>query len=77
MVIEQEITEMVAKITETTPETLNPEASFIEDMNLDSLRALEILAALENRYHITIEQEKLRDMTNLNAVIKIAKEYIK
>jgi len=45
-------------------------------VGLDSLRALEILAAIENEFSITIEPERLRDMTTLNNVIKLTNEYL-
>jgi len=48
----------------------------MDDMGLDSLRALEILAAIENEFSITIEPERLREMTTLNNVIKLTKEYL-
>lgn len=76
MNIENEIREIVAEIVGVKAETLNPDAKFMEDMGLDSLRALEILAAIENQYTITINPERLQDMTTLNNVIAVTKEYV-
>ncbi len=73
---EERIKEIVCEIVGIAKEEINPEASFMDDMGLDSLRALEILAAIENEYSITIEPENLREMTTLNNVIKLTKEYL-
>lgn len=73
---EVRIKEIVCEIVDVAKQDINPDASFMDDMGLDSLRALEILAAIENEYKITIEPERLRDMTTLNNVIKITKEYL-
>ena len=73
---EERIKEIVCEIVGIAMEEINPDASFMEDMGLDSLRALEILAAIENEFSITIEPERLREMTTLNNVIKLTKEYI-
>ena len=72
---EERIKEIVCQIIDTKEE-INPDASFMDDLGLDSLRALEILAAIENEYSITIEPERLREMTTLNNVIKLTKEYL-
>jgi len=73
---EERIKEIVCEIVGIAKEDINPDASFMDDMGLDSLRALEILAAIENEYSITIEPERLREMTTLNNVIKLTKEYL-
>ena len=73
---EEKIKEIVCEIVGIATEEINPEASFMDDMGLDSLRALEILAAIENEFEITIEPEKLRDMTTLSNVIKLTEEYL-
>jgi len=74
--LSKKVTEIVCEIIEVEPDEINPDASFSEDLGLDSLRALEILAAIENEFSITINPEKLREMTTLNNVINVAREYI-
>lgn len=74
---EERIKEIVCEIVGMSKEEINPDASFMDDMGLDSLRALEILAAIENEFSITIEPERLREMTSLNKVINLTKEYFK
>ncbi len=73
---EERIKEIVCEIVGIGKDEINPDESFIDDMGLDSLRALEILAAIENEFSITIEPERLRDMTTLNNVIKLTNEYL-
>jgi len=73
---EERIKEIVCEIVGIAEDEINPDASFMDDMGLDSLRALEILAAIENEYSITMEPERLREMTTLNNVIKLTKEYL-
>ena len=73
---EERIKEIVCEIVEVAKDDINPDASFMDDMGIDSLRALEILAAIENEYGITIEPERLREMTTLNNVIKLTKEHL-
>ncbi len=76
MELEQEIIKIIAGILQIAEEEIDVEASFFDDYGMDSLKALEILAELENKYSITIDPEKLVDMTNVNNVIHITKEYL-
>lgn len=76
MYYEERIKEIVCEIVGMTKEEINPDASFMDDMGLDSLRALEILAAIENEFSITIEPERLREMTTLENVIKLTRAYL-
>ena len=73
---EKRIREIVCMIVGVGEDEIDPNASFMDDMGLDSLRALEILAAIENEFSITIDPERLQEMTSLNKVIKLTKEYL-
>ena len=76
LTFETKITEIVCEIAEKVVTEINPNAKFIEDLGLDSLRALEVLAAIENEYSITIDPDRLQEMTTLNNVIKVTSEYL-
>ena len=72
--LKEELRDIVCEIIETEPEALLPDALFYEDLGMDSLRALEILAVIENRYSITIDPEMLTQMTSLNKVVEITEQ---
>ncbi len=74
--IEAEIREIIATIVEKDPGEITPEAKFYEDLGLDSMMALEILAAVEKKYKIAIPEEKLAQLTTLNQTVAVAKEYL-
>jgi acyl carrier protein len=75
MVNEAEVKAVVAEILEKGVSEIPDDASFVDELGMDSLRALEILAMLEKEYKIRIPPEKLREMTNMKAVIKVVNEY--
>lgn len=74
--LEGEIKGIIAEIIEKDPAEITPEAKFFEDLGVDSMMALEILAAIEKKYKITIPEEKLAQLTTLNQTIAVAKEYL-
>jgi acyl carrier protein len=45
--------------------------SNLYDLGIDSLSSLEILVALENKYDITIAQERLRNVDSVRKIITI------
>lgn len=72
--LESEIKQMISEIIEAEPDKITPEASFVEDLGMDSMMALEILASIEKKYKIQIPEEKLTSITNLQATIDLAKD---
>lgn len=55
-------------ITEVTEVEEIPEDTPFADLGIDSMMAIEIVADVEKNYEITIEEEELADLTNLQAV---------
>lgn len=74
--IEEEIRNLIAEIIEKEPGEITPEAKFFEDLGVDSMMALEIMAAIERKYKISIPEEKLAQLTTLKETIIVAKEYL-
>ncbi|WP_234328163.1 acyl carrier protein [Streptomyces sp. NRRL S-37] len=64
----EKIKEIVCRILEIDPAELTGTSLFKEEHDADSLRAIEILAALEREFGITIEQDELSRMVNLDGV---------
>lgn len=69
--LELEIRKLVAKIIEVEPQKISPSTHFVEDLGADSMMALEIMAALEKKFGITIPEEQLVNMSSLNQVTKL------
>ena len=74
--LENELKSIIAEITEIEPEKITMEAGFVEDLGMDSMMALEILASIEKKYKIRIPEDKLMSLTNLNETIKLTQEYL-
>jgi len=74
--LENEIRGMIAEIIEKEPGEITPDAKFYEDLGVDSMMALEILAAMEKKYKIAIPEEKLAQLTTLRETVSVAKEFL-
>jgi acyl carrier protein len=66
--------EIVAGILELETHELTPESLFMEDHEADSLRVIEILAALEKNFGVAIDQAEIGRMVNLEGVYQVLTE---
>ena len=74
--LEEEIRNLVAEIVEADPNTIDPEAKLVEQLGMDSMMALEVVASIEKRYKIKLPEQELRNVTTLNSVIDIARRHV-
>jgi acyl carrier protein len=68
------IQEIVCDILEIEEDEVTETSLFKEDHNADSLRAIEILAALEKEFGVVINQSELPRMVNLKGVYEVVSE---
>ena len=75
--VEQEVTALIADILEMDPAEINPDAHLVEDLGMDSMMALEILASIEKKYKIRIPEEDLPKITTVNRAVELTRKYVK
>jgi acyl carrier protein len=63
-------------ITEVTEVEDIPEDAQFADLGIDSMMAIEIVADVEKNYDITISEDELAELTNLQAVYDKVQEKI-
>jgi acyl carrier protein len=77
--VERAVTEVVAEVSEKPEEELwaQRNSHLFEEVGLDSLLALEIVATLERKYRIEVPEERIVDVTTLSAAIDLVKEMLR
>lgn len=70
---EEALRTLVSEIIEVTPEKLTLEADFIDDLQVDSLKAIEIVAAFEKKYKIVIPEADIPNIRSLGKLIEYTK----
>ncbi|MBE9569557.1 MAG: acyl carrier protein [Proteobacteria bacterium] len=71
-----EIKKIVADVIEVEESEFDGETRFADDLEVDSMIALEILVAIEKKYKIKIPEERLENITNLNETAALTKEFV-
>jgi acyl carrier protein len=69
--LRKEIKNKVSEITEISEDKLTDEAKFVEDLGVDSMMALEIVASVEKKYKVTIAEEDIPKIKSLKDIYKL------
>ena len=75
--LREQIRDIVAAILEVDIERIGPTTHFWDELEADSLQGIEILSALERRFHITIEQSALADMRDVQSTSDVVTAIMK
>jgi acyl carrier protein len=63
-----ELRQFVADVMDVDVQSFGDETHFMEDLGVDSLMALEIMVAVEKKYHVKFFEPELRKITCLKNV---------
>lgn len=75
--IKKEVKELICEITEIPQKDLKEDAKFVEDLGIDSMMALEIVASLEKKYRITIPEDDIPLVRSLGSVYGLLEKLFK
>jgi acyl carrier protein len=71
------IAKLIAEIAEIPLNELKDDAKFAEDMGVDSMKALEIVAAIEKKIRVQIPEEKIPMIRSPKDVYNIVEALLK
>lgn len=72
--MENRIKEIMSIVFETDISTIDDDASPETIENWDSLKHMNLIAALEEEFRITLSDDEILDMLNYKFILKIVKE---
>ncbi|RXT13591.1 acyl carrier protein [Ammoniphilus sp. CFH 90114] len=67
--LKEELREMIAATIEI--DDFADDENFVQDLGVDSMMALEIVARIEKAYRIQIAEEELTNLQSLNQVVAV------
>lgn len=74
--IEQQLREIIAEVAERESEEIKPDARFVDDLGIDSMMALEILALIEKKFKIIIPEESLPKIASFRQTTELVNELL-
>ena len=72
--LKREIAEIVAEIAEVDAATISPDAE-LEDLGVDSLDGLRIVAAVEKKYGIVIEEAEITTIRTMPDIFRLVERF--
>ena len=74
--LERQVKDIVAKVTEAELEEITPDADFINDIGVDSLKAIEITGAIEKAFKISVPEDQIRNIRTLSQAVALTKQLL-
>lgn len=74
--LQKEIRSIIAEALELEEDRIGMEDHFINDLGIDSITALDIVAGIEKRFNIKFPNEQLTKITSLKKAIEVASDYL-
>ena len=75
--IDEDVRAMIAGILEMEPSAIDGDAQLVQDLGMDSMMALEIVAGLEKKYRIKLPEAVIPTVKTLNSIIALTKQYVR
>lgn len=72
--IEERVTDIIVKQLGVTPEQVNPDAKFIEDLGADSLDTAELVMAFEDEFDVQVPDEEAEKLLSVGDVTRFIEE---
>ncbi len=72
--IEERVTDIIVKELGVTPEQVNPDAKFIEDLGADSLDTVELVMAFEDEFDVQVPDEEAEKLLSVGDVTRFIEE---
>lgn len=69
--VEQDIIAIIADIAGVEPEEVGPETSFQKDLDIDSIRTIEITVAIEKKFKISVRDEDVPKITTVRQAVDL------
>ena len=66
--VKKEVKTIVAEIIEMPEEEIKDESAFVDDLGVDSMMALEIVAVIEKKFKVPIPEEEIPTITSLQKI---------
>lgn len=74
--IAEELKKIVSGIIEKRPDEIDLDARFMDDLGMDSMMIIEMVAAIEKKFKIEIPEDYFNRLTTLRKAIGLAEEFL-
>jgi acyl carrier protein len=74
--VEKEIISIIADVSGEEEENITAETNLVNDLEIDSIKSIEIVVAIEKKYKISVRDEEIPQITMVNQVVDLTKKLL-
>jgi len=74
--VEKEIVAIISDVSGFEPEEIKPETNFFKDLEIDSIKAIEITVAIEKKFKISVRDEDVPNITTVEQAVELVNQLI-
>ena len=69
--VEKEIVSIISDVSGLNAEDITPEKNFFKDLEVDSIKAIEITVAIEKKFKVSIRDEDVPKITTVKEAVEL------
>jgi acyl carrier protein len=73
---EDEIIAIISDVSGYDKEEITPEANFFKDLEIDSIKAIEITVAIEKKFKISVRDEDVPKLTTVKDAVELVQKLL-
>jgi len=74
--VEKEIISIIADVSGFDEEEITPDKNFYKDLEIDSIKAIEITVAIEKQFKISVRDEDVPNITTVRQAMELVSKLI-
>ena len=74
--VEQEIISIISDVSGFEPEEIKPDTNLQNELEIDSIKAIEITVAIEKKFKIQVRDEDVPNITTLRQAVELVNTLI-
>lgn len=75
--VEKEIVAIISEISGMEEEEIRPEMTFFEDLEIDSIKAIEITVALEKKFKVSVRDEDVPNIRTVKQAVDLINDLLR
>jgi acyl carrier protein len=74
--VEKEIISIISDLSGYDAEEITPESNFLKDLEVDSIKAIEITVAIEKKFKISVRDEDVPKLTTVKQAVELVENLL-
>ncbi len=74
--IEKEVISIISDVSGFDEEEITPETNFYKDLEIDSIKAIEITVAIEKKFKVSVRDEDVPNITTVKQAVDLVNKLL-